>query len=110
IKGGLNLRIISRIQPLLFCFSDTDHFLDGRNLLRDQKIPCALSLFCGKYYLTLYCPLRARRALRASLGEFGGFAGIGVVLDAYIAEHGTRICENLWEEPAQTKSVCCKRF
>lgn len=87
------MRIVSQIQPLIFCFKDVDRLLLGLSRLKNGKT--ALSLYREKYYLTVYCPLASRNRLLRDMGEYGHYVGLGVVLDAFIAEHGKRIGGNL---------------
>lgn len=86
------MKIISPVQPLIFSFSNADRLLEALSLTADiQKT--AISFYKGRYFLTVYCPFTRRIPVLRALLEFGSFHGLGVVLDAFIAEHGQRIGE-----------------
>lgn len=85
------MKIVSHVQPLVFSFGDMDRMLEAMSRAKEKN--CALSFYRGRYYLTVYSPFRTRRQMLRTLCEYGSFHGIGMVLDAFVAEHGRRIRE-----------------
>ncbi len=85
------MKIISNIQPLIFSFSNTDKLMDAIYRIKTADYKTALSRFKEVYYLTVYSPLSKRADIKRGLSEYGTICGKGVILDAYIAEHGARI-------------------
>lgn len=84
------MRIKSKIQPLVFCFNNMDSLLEA--MAKTEKESISLSLYKGRYYLTVHCGFRNRYPVLESICTLGSFKGLGMVLDAFIAEHGVRIC------------------
>ncbi len=85
------MKIVSKVSPLIFCFDNTDRLIDALHALRNMTQKTALSQLKKKYYLTVHSTLSKRKDTIRLLCEYGSLCGRGIILDAYIEEHGKRI-------------------
>ncbi len=83
------MRIVSPIQPLIFSFKNIDLMLDGLKFLKNETL--SVSLYKNTYYISVFCRFKTRTYILKILEEFGKYVGLGIVLDAFIAEHGISI-------------------
>lgn len=90
------LKIISAVQPLVFCFGTATALCSAVASLY-AVLPCAAASLCvyrGRYYLAVRAKLQNRPKAAALADNFGENLGAAAVLYAFCAEHGTEISKN----------------
>lgn len=90
------LKIISQVQPLVFCFGSATALCGAVAALYAAKPIAAASLcaYRGRYYLAVGAGLKNRCRVAALAENFGENLGAAAVLYAFCAEHGTEISKN----------------
>lgn len=89
-------KIISAVQPLVFCFGTATALCSAVSCLY-AALPFAAAKLCvyrGRYYLAVGAGLKNRPQAAALAAAFGENLGAAAVLYAFCAEHGTEISKN----------------
>lgn len=96
MQGGLPVRMKTPPQPLVFCYNGPTALCAAvAELYRlEPKVPSALCVWRGKYYLRVEARLNRRKCVAETGGQYGVCLGPCPVLYAFCQEHGEEITQN----------------